>query len=108
MTLLVPRPTIQAFPSDPDFVIPGLTLFLFPDHRILLSHWDCRPDSPCDITLLLQDDHTEEPKFSFLTLPRILKRGSCAYRWCFPAKRMGSHSCQKSEERIKQSQQRIL
>ncbi|MEQ2184268.1 hypothetical protein GOODEAATRI_006056, partial [Goodea atripinnis] len=76
----------------PDSVLPALTLFLFSGHRIVLSHWVCRPDSPCDVTLLLPDDHTEEPKFSFLILPQILRRGSCAYRWWFPAKHLPESS----------------
>ncbi|MEQ2223305.1 hypothetical protein ILYODFUR_035393 [Ilyodon furcidens] len=61
----------------PDSVLLALTPFVFPDHRILLSHWICRPDSLCDITLLLPDNHTEELRFSFLILPRILKRFLC-------------------------------
>ncbi|MEQ2223372.1 hypothetical protein ILYODFUR_036141, partial [Ilyodon furcidens] len=47
-------------------------------------HWVCQPENLCDANLLSPDDHTEELKFSFLSLPRILKRGSCVYRWWFP------------------------
>ncbi|MEQ2291811.1 hypothetical protein AMECASPLE_016755, partial [Ameca splendens] len=51
-------------------------------------HWVCKPDSQCDVVLLPPDDHTEEPKFSFLILSQILKRGSYAYRWWLPADRL--------------------
>ncbi|MEQ2304453.1 hypothetical protein AMECASPLE_027092 [Ameca splendens] len=76
----------------PECVLPALTLFLSPDHHLLLSHWVCKPDSQCDVALLPPDDHTEEPKFCFLILSRILKGGSCAYRWWFPAKRLPERS----------------
>ncbi|MEQ2303053.1 hypothetical protein AMECASPLE_012818 [Ameca splendens] len=56
-----------------DSVFPALTLFLFPDYCLLLSHWVCRPDSSCGVSLLLPDHHAEEPKFSFLILSQILK-----------------------------------
>ncbi|MEQ2311371.1 hypothetical protein AMECASPLE_019182 [Ameca splendens] len=75
-----------------DSVLSALTQFLYPDHHLLLSHWVCKPDSPCDIALLPPDNHTEEPKFSFLILSRILKRGSCAYCWWLPAKRLPERS----------------
>ncbi|MED6261537.1 hypothetical protein ATANTOWER_006428 [Ataeniobius toweri] len=37
-------------------------------------------------------NHTEEPKFSFLILSRILKRSSCAHCWWLPAKRLPERS----------------
>ncbi|MEQ2222017.1 hypothetical protein ILYODFUR_021616 [Ilyodon furcidens] len=91
---LCPDPRFNPLPRilSPDSVLLALTLFLSPDHRLLLSHWVCKRDSQCDLTLLPPDDHAEEPKFSFLILSRILKRGSSAYRWWFPAERLPERS----------------
>ncbi|MEQ2289172.1 hypothetical protein AMECASPLE_030260 [Ameca splendens] len=57
--------------TAPDYRKP---LFSSPDHRILHVHWVCKPESSCDVVLRSPDNHIEEPKFSFLSLPRILKR----------------------------------
>ncbi|MEQ2172208.1 hypothetical protein GOODEAATRI_018708 [Goodea atripinnis] len=87
---LPPRPLPRVL--TPDSVLLALTLFLSPDHRLLLSHWVCKPDSQCDVALLPPNDHTEELKFSFLILSQILKRGSCAYLWWFPAEHLSESS----------------
>ncbi|MEQ2240373.1 hypothetical protein ILYODFUR_014223 [Ilyodon furcidens] len=75
-SLLCPDPRFKPLPRIllPDSVLPALILFLSPDHRLLLSHWVCKPDSQCDVALLPPDDHTEEPKLSFLIILGILKR----------------------------------
>ncbi|KAK5616759.1 hypothetical protein CRENBAI_022425 [Crenichthys baileyi] len=93
-SLLCPNPQLKPLPRilSPDSVLLALALFLSPDHRLMLNHWVCKPDSQCDAALLPPDDHPEEPKFSFLILSWILKRGSCAYRWWFPAKRLPERS----------------
>ncbi|MED6278385.1 hypothetical protein CHARACLAT_023282 [Characodon lateralis] len=50
------------------------TLLLPPDYRSLPSHWGCKPKNLCDVFLPSAVHHTEEPKFTFLILPRSLKR----------------------------------
>ncbi|MED6256090.1 hypothetical protein ATANTOWER_019551, partial [Ataeniobius toweri] len=78
-TLLLP-PDYRSLPNprilSPDSASPALTQFLSPDHRTLPSHWGCKPENLCDVLLPSAVHHTEEPKFSFLILPRSLKRGS--------------------------------
>ncbi|MED6281827.1 hypothetical protein CHARACLAT_025908 [Characodon lateralis] len=86
-SLLCPDPQVKPFPRilSPDSVLPASSPFLSPDHCPLLSHRVCQPDSQCDVALLPPDNHTEEPKFSFLIPSQILKRRSCAYHLWFPA-----------------------
>ncbi|MED6287585.1 hypothetical protein CHARACLAT_017897 [Characodon lateralis] len=80
MTLFL-RPDLRFKPLpwilSPDSVLLAMALFLSPDYRLLLSHWVCKPYSQCVLALLPPDDHTKEPKFSFLILSRILKRSQC-------------------------------
>ncbi|MEQ2225942.1 hypothetical protein ILYODFUR_022720 [Ilyodon furcidens] len=78
-SLLCLDPRLKPLPRilSPDSVLPALTLFLSHDHRLLISHWVCKPDSQYDVALLPPDDHTEELKFSFLILSQILKRFLC-------------------------------
>ncbi|MED6245511.1 hypothetical protein ATANTOWER_004164 [Ataeniobius toweri] len=61
---------------SPDSASPALTKFLSPDHLTLPIHWACKPENPCDIVLLSEVHPSEAPKFSFLILPWILRRGS--------------------------------
>ncbi|KAK5605827.1 hypothetical protein CRENBAI_005257 [Crenichthys baileyi] len=51
-----------------------LTLFMPPDLRSLPGHWVYKPESPCDVILLSPKPRTEELKFTFPILQRILKR----------------------------------
>ncbi|MEQ2311796.1 hypothetical protein AMECASPLE_024241 [Ameca splendens] len=76
-TLLLP-PDYCSLPNprilSPDSASPALIQFLSPDHCTLPSHWGCKPENLCDVFLPSAVHHTEEPKFSFLILPRSLKR----------------------------------
>ncbi|MED6251400.1 hypothetical protein ATANTOWER_030234 [Ataeniobius toweri] len=74
--LFSPDPRFKPHPRilSTDSVLPALTLFLSPDHRLLLSHWVCKMGSQSYVGLLPPNDHTEELKFTFLILSQILKR----------------------------------
>ncbi|MEQ2255491.1 hypothetical protein ILYODFUR_014412 [Ilyodon furcidens] len=66
------KPLPRIVSHDSAFLV--LTQFLSPEPHILHIDWVCKPERLCDIVLLSPDGHTEEPKFSFLSLPWILKR----------------------------------
>ncbi|MED6252879.1 hypothetical protein ATANTOWER_018605 [Ataeniobius toweri] len=72
----LPNPRIPWHES----VFPALTQFLSLDHHSLPVHWVCKPGSPCDIILLSPNHCTEELKFTFRILPRILKRTNISHR----------------------------
>ncbi|MEQ2310517.1 hypothetical protein AMECASPLE_009783 [Ameca splendens] len=76
--LLCPDQRFKPLPwiLSPDFASQALTHLLLPDYRTLLTHWEYKPESLCDVVLLSPDHHTEELKFSSLIPQWILKRGS--------------------------------
>ncbi|MED6281103.1 hypothetical protein CHARACLAT_017845 [Characodon lateralis] len=75
-SFLCPNQRFKPLPPilSPDSASLALTQFLSPDHCILPSHWGCKPENLYDVFLLSAVHHIEEPKFSFLILPQILKR----------------------------------
>ncbi|MEQ2267431.1 hypothetical protein XENORESO_005916 [Xenotaenia resolanae] len=76
ISFLCPDQRFKPLPRilTPDSASPALTQFMSPNHRTLPVYWAWKPENMCDVVLLSAVHHSEEPKFSFLILPWILKR----------------------------------